>query len=337
MSILIVDDSRFNLLLLKTILQEAGFSDILTATSAAEAFRILGMDDGVQENQTAMTNIELILMDVVMPEIDGIEACRRIKGHERGEDLPVIIVTANTEISVLESAFAAGATDYITKPLNKIELLARIRNALALKREMDRRKQREKELLEVTRKLEEANRKLKQLSTQDGLTGIANRRQFNQYLAIEWARAARGKFSLSLILIDIDSFKLYNDHYGHLAGDSCLIKVAHVLQNTVKRPTDLVARYGGEEFAVILPHTGLDGASVVAEQMRQRVEEMKIEHLYARSGKHLTISAGVAATVPLPGQDMMQLLQVADQALYEAKRLGGNKVVCASAEAPSSQ
>jgi diguanylate cyclase (GGDEF)-like protein len=337
MSILIVDDSRFNLLLLKSILQEAGFSDIQTATSAAEAFRLLGMGDAAKPDQDTATDVELILMDVVMPEMDGIEACRRIKAHEKLSDLPVIIVTANTEMNILETAFAAGATDYIPKPLNKVELLARIRNALALKREMDRRKQREKELLEVTRKLEEANRKLEQLSTQDGLTGIANRRQFNRYLAIEWGRAVREQYWLALILIDIDAFKPYNDHYGHPAGDDCLIKVAHILQKTVKRPTDLVARYGGEEFAVILPHTGLEGAAIVAEQMRERVEALKIEHQYARSGKHITISAGVAATLPVQTQDKLNLVQAADQALYQAKRVGGNKVVCAPSESSLSQ
>lgn len=336
MSILIVDDSRFNLLLLKSILQDAGFTHIQTAGSAAEAFQLLGMDDDASEGQeTAAPEIELVLMDVVMPEMDGIEACRRIKAHPKGKDLPVIIVTASTEISVLESAFAAGATDYIPRPLNKVELLARIRNALTLKREMDKRKQREKELLEVTRQLEEANRKLEQLSTQDDLTGIANRRQFNRTLAIEWNRAMRGKYWLSVILIDIDAFKPYNDHYGHLAGDDCLIQVARILQKAVKRPSDLVARYGGEEFAVILPHTGLEGAVTVAEQMRQQVAALKIEHHYARNSQHITISAGVAATIPDQQQDMRHLLHAADQALYQAKRSGGNKVISAPAESVS--
>ena len=237
---------------------------------------------------------------------------------------------------MIEEAFAAGATDYIPKPLNKVELLARIHNALALKREMDRRKQREKELLEVTRQLEEANRKLERLTTQDDLTGIANRRHFNRYLAREWARAVRERQGLALILIDIDSFKPYNDHYGHPAGDEVSIKVARILQQTAKRPTDLVARYGGEEFAVVLPHTSLEGAAIVAEQMRELVAGLKIEHQYARAEKHITISAGVAATLPEKTQDARVLLQAADEALYEAKRSGGNKVVCAPFITPAS-
>ncbi len=342
MSILIVDDSRFNLLLLKTILQEAGFTDIHTAGSAAEAFRQLGMkQDGAKDAQSAdegksepeeTTDVELILMDIVMPEMDGIEACRRIKASEKLRDIPVIMVTASTEIGSLETAFAAGAIDYISKPLNKVELLARIRSALTLKREMDRRKQREKELLEVTRQLAEANRKLQLLSNQDGLTGIANRRQFDDYLDIEWGRAVRDQHWLGLILLDIDAFKPYNDHYGHPEGDACLIKVAQILQAAVKRSGDLVARYGGEEFAVILPNTDLLGAATVAERMRRDVESLRIEHKYSPITECLTISLGVAATRPQPSSHPSSLIRAADQALYQAKRTGGNRVVCAPEE-----
>ncbi|OUM88052.1 MAG: hypothetical protein BAA01_13610 [Bacillus thermozeamaize] len=338
MSILIVDDSRFNQLLLKSILQEAGFTDIRTASSAAEAFRQLGIpQDGLEDDQCSAEpepepDVELILMDVVMPEIDGIEACRRIKACHKLRDIPVIMVTARTEIGVLETAFAAGAMDYISKPLNKVELLARIRSALTLKREMDRRKEREKELLEVTRQLEEANRKLQLLSNQDSLTGIANRRQFDEYLAIEWGRAERNQQWLGLILLDVDAFKPYNDHYGHQAGDVCLIRVAQTLQNAVKRSGDLVARYGGEEFAVILPNTDLQGATVVAERMRQDVESMFIEHKYSSIAGYITISLGVAATRPRPASHPSSLIRAADQALYQAKRAGGNRVVCAPEE-----
>ncbi len=262
MSILIVDDSPDMRLLIKTLLNNAGYKDVIVCGSAEEAIKIL---EGKK--------IDLILMDIMMPGIDGIEACRMINSRVNLLDIPIIMVTAKDDIEYLKLAFAAGALDYVTKPFNKIELLARVRSALKLKHEMDNRKSKEIELKKITQQLAELNAKLQRLSSLDGLTGIPNRRTFDEVLEIELKRAVRNKSPISLIMLDIDHFKLFNDTYGHLKGDDCLKEIAKVLQNSLKRPGDLVARYGGEEFACILPNTDREGAKSVAEKIRKKYQK----------------------------------------------------------------
>jgi diguanylate cyclase (GGDEF)-like protein len=320
MNILVVDDSEDNRQTLKVIVEDEGHT-ALTADSAAAAFALLGLDGGAG----AAADVDVILMDIMMPGVNGIEACRRLRSVERYRDVPVLMVTGQTEETELEKAFAAGATDYLTKPLKLTELLARLRSALRLKRELDSRKAREKELLQVTRQLQQANEALQQLSTRDELTGVANRRVLNAALSQEWSRAAREVVPLGLVLIDIDFFKNYNDCYGHLGGDECLRRVAQTLGGVVKRPGDLVARYGGEEFAVVLPHTGPSGAAVLAEGLRKQVEGLSLEHARAPLGR-VTISLGAASLVPERNQSPEALITAADQALYQAKREGRNRV-----------
>lgn len=324
MKILIVDDSPDSQLLIKSILEYAGYKDLLTANSALEAFKRLGMDS----NATVSTDIDLILMDIVMPEMDGIEACRLIKSFEYLRDIPIIIVTATAKD--LQMAFAAGATDYITKPLNKVELLARVSSALRLKREIDNRKAREQELMKLTQQLEELNQMLQRLSSLDGLTGIANRRHFDLILKQEWRRALRDATPLSLILIDVDFFKAYNDTYGHQMGDDCLKRVANSLKDVLKRPTDLIARYGGEEFVVLLPKTDVGGAIALAEEMRAGVEALGIAHARSQATDRVTISLGVATVTPNPDSSHAELIAEADHALYQAKQEGRNRVKSSS-------
>ena len=325
MKILAVDDSPDSLLLIKHFLYKGGYTDVYEAASAEEAFEILGLNNAKASTKVTW-EIDLILMDIVMPEMDGIEACREIKANEHLKDIPLIMLTSKDEEDTLEAAFEAGAMDYITKDTGKTVLLARVRSALSLKSERDQRKAREKELLETTRLLEEANLKLQEQSFLDGLTGIANRRRFDDAIKMEWKRSRRNETPLSLVMLDIDQFKFYNDNYGHLAGDDCLRKVAQLIQEVLKRPADLATRYGGEEFAVLLPETDGDGALNIAEEMRRNVERAKLPHEYSTVHDRVTISLGVCTVIPEQKEASNHLIKCADEALYDAKQNGRNRV-----------
>lgn len=178
---------------------------------------------------------------------------------------------------------------------------------------------------QIEQELKDANKELKLISSRDGLTGIANRRYYDEYLAIEWERMARDRKPLSLLMCDIDFFKKYNDAYGHLEGDSCLKSVAQAIDDSCKRPADLAARYGGEEFAVILPDTDIDGAELVAESIREAINTLNIEHYDSPEG-HVTLSIGASTLIPVHGGEARGLVQRADAALYRAKTMGRNRV-----------
>jgi diguanylate cyclase (GGDEF)-like protein len=314
MGVLIVDDSAGARLSLQALLQAEGHGDVLLAGSAEEALRVL------ESGKAA--GVEVILLDMRLPGMSGLDACRRIKATSHLRDLPILIITGNTEESALEAAFAAGASDYITKPVRPVELLARLRSALSLKRAQDGRKAREQELLQMTLQLARLNKELQRLTVLDELTGIANRRFFNLMLGQEWARAVRAGYPLALVVADIDRFKQLNDCHGHQHGDECLKRVAGALAAQMRRPGDCLARYGGEEFVAVLPNTRADGAVIVAEAMRRGVEALELTN----AGGHVTISLGVAATIPARGSTADALLQAADQALYQAKHEGRNRV-----------
>lgn len=322
MSILIVDDSEDTVILLEKILKNAGYEDIISAKSAKEAYDLLK----INSHLPGIIDLNLILMDIVMPGTDGIEACHEIKSNDNYQYVPVIMLTAVTDVSDLQRAFSAGATDYITKPFNKIELLTRVRSMLKLKDEMDRRISRENELVQIKEQLETSNKMLKQLSYLDALTGVANRRYFDNFIGKEWKRAVREKSSLAIIFIDIDYFKTFNDTYGHQTGDFCLKQIAKAIGEAVKRPGDIVARYGGEEFVVVLPGTDKPGAFKVAEEIRLNVLALKIEHSASRVLNIISISLGVASSTPVIDTIPAVLIKKADEALYKAKENGRNRV-----------
>src|SRR5205823_5771911 len=202
MSILVVDDSNVSRLLLQRLLERGGFGPTVGAASAEESYALLGLTRG-----EARTDVELVLMDVELPGVRGYDACRRLRAEERLRDVPVLMVTANVGPEHVQEAFSSGARDYIPKPVQEVELLARVGAALALKREMDARRAREADLIELQRRLQEANAGLERLSSEDALTGLANRRAFDARLTAEWARAARDRTPLSLAMLDVDHFK----------------------------------------------------------------------------------------------------------------------------------
>lgn len=321
MSILIVDDSMVSRIFISDLLNEVGYTDLVLCESVEQAYQAIGFDDP----GTTTTDLDLVLLDINLPGKSGTDACREFSEHQLFCDVPIIIISGADYLEGLDAAFSAGAVDYITKPPSHTELLARVRSALRLKTEMNRRKEREEDLMVLNERLAEMNRELERLSTTDSLTGLANRRSFNEFLAREWLREQREQKPFSVIMIDIDHFKKYNDHYGHLEGDICLQKVAWALQGTLCRPGDLLARYGGEEFVAILPHTELKGAVELAENFHERIRDLKLPHQDSPVSATITISAGIASVIPDQSLSPSQVIAMADKALYEAKQAGRNQ------------
>lgn len=323
MAILIVDDIPVNLMLLEEMLQQEGYADIYCVRSGREALEML---ETTEKAQAEEKRIDLILMDVMMPGMDGIETCQRIKAQDLLRDIPVIMVTVRDDDEALAQAFAMGATDYIIKPVKEIELLARVRAALKLKRETDRRKAREQELIELTRQLDTMNRRLMHMVPRDSLTEVGNRRYFDEILGREWNRARRAGGPLSLFMVDLDDFKKFNEIHGRDKGDECLRKVADALRCVLKRAGDTVVRYGGEEFAAILPNTPNGGALVVAHEFMEQLAALNSTCGGTASGASLTASIGLATAEPCRDSNMQGLIIAADGARYLAKGEGGNRI-----------
>lgn len=448
-TILVVDDIPANLDILFGYLDKFGF-EVLIAEDGESALK-----------RVRYIQPDLILLDIMMPNMDGFETCRQLQHDEKTRDIPIIFITALTETEDKVKGFEVGGVDYVTKPFQQEELLARITTHLTLRKLQKRlseqnhqlqeenirrkrvqdalRESREryrllaenstdiiarlspegvyqyvspacrtllgykieemigrtvhefchpedlellnaydsgsqkqdtrsiityrvrrqdnsyiwlettnkvvvgpkagtaKEIIAVARDvtgrkeaeeaLHRANQELQRLANLDGLTQVANRRRFNQYLAQEWKRMCQAQLPLSLILCDIDYFKHYNDAYGHQAGDECLQQVTQTINSVVKRPGDLVARYGGEEFAIILPNTNANGVIHVAKSIQTDIQRLKIEHRQSEIEEYITLSLGVSCVVP--GQDSLPDTFVAtvDKALYEAKAQGRNRII----------
>ena len=314
--LLIVDDDPLAIQSLYNVVDE--FGAIRFATSGQAALMLMAEEEA-----------DLVLLDANMPDLDGFASCRLLK--QDYPDTPVIFVTAASDPASEVQALEAGAVDFITKPLNPPVVKARVRTQLLLKENSDR---------------------LRQLSKLDPLTGLANRRALDEQLAKEWRRGMRDRTPLAMLMLDIDHFKAFNDHYGHLEGDKALTLVADTLKACASRVGDLVARFGGEEFSVLLWNCNQSQALAVAEKIRQAVANLEIPHEHSSVASHVTVSIGVAGGIPsFPGDaggegapagvpalkptvselpSKRALFDRADAALYVAKQSGRNRVMVSS-------
>ncbi len=240
----------------------------------------------------------VILQDLVMPGMDGLDLVRAYRADPVINSTPIIVLSTKEEAKVKSEAFRAGASDYLVKLPDQIELLARIRYHSSAYVSHLQRDEAYRALRESQQQLMEANIKLQRLTNVDGLTGLSNRRYFDEYMKKEWQRAMRAAGPFSFLLIDIDYFKQYNDTYGHLAGDEVLRAVAGAIQGGCRRATDLAARFGGEEFVVVLPGAALSDAQMVGEILRNAVEALHLAHSGSAASTWVTVSIGLASTVP---------------------------------------
>lgn len=288
-TILIVDDQPINIELLKGILEDD--------------YRIMTADSGLKALQCCQEMMpDLVILDVVMPELDGLQTCHILKADLNTSNIPIIFVTAVTEQHEENACWDAGGIDFLNKPVNPLTLHHRVKAQLTIKLQSDL---------------------LRAQAYMDGLTHIYNRRYFDDYYAKQQVHAKRSGEALCILLIDIDFFKQYNDHFGHLQGDICLKRVASILKATLCRPLDIVARYGGEEFVCILPATDIHGASVVAEKLLVAVQQLDMPHP-ASEHNVLTISIGVGCYKKAI-ENADTLMQLADKNLYMAKTAGRNR------------
>ncbi|MBF0422539.1 MAG: PleD family two-component system response regulator [Magnetococcales bacterium] len=291
--ILVVDDEKINITVLESLLKPY--------------YKVVVAKDGMQALQRLekVPLPDLILLDVVMPEMDGYEVCRRVKSNLVTRGIPVIFITGQSEERSEAKGFEVGAVDYILKPFSPLTTLARVKTHVELKQRGDQ---------------------LERMAVLDGLTGIANRRRFDEFLDYEWERSHRYQHELSLILMDIDFFKRYNDHFGHAEGDVCLKKVARTIAASLPRSVDLACRYGGEEFACVLPETNAAGALVTAQRILENCRKLHLPHPLSEAAEHVTLSVGTSTLIPGVPMQKQELIERADQGLYMCKKNGRNQV-----------
>lgn len=290
-TILVVDDMTTTLLLLHDLLKDT--YEVKIAKNGTKALEIL----------ESPNEIDLVLLDIEMPDINGYDVCKRIKNNETIKNIPIIFVTGKTSQEDEEYGLNLGAIDYITKPFNKAIVKLRLKNYLDLKMKNDM---------------------LEKLSMYDGLTNIRNRRFFDETFEKTFNEIKRDKESLAVLMIDIDFFKPYNDNYGHGQGDEALRKVAKALERTIKRPSDFVARYGGEEFVILLKDINKEGVEAVANNLLNAVRELKITHEFSKIENYITVSIGVSFYNSISDITKIELLIKADETLYNVKNSGRN-------------
>ena len=306
MNILLIDDTQTDLMIMTAYLKQLGH-EVVTGVNGREAVELFKAEEP-----------DLVIMDVIMPELNGYEAAKTIR-RENTVWIPIIFLSARVGADDIVAGIAAGGDDYLAKPVDNKVLEAKM-NA------MQRIAHMRQKLLEMSDGLALANIELSQIANLDSLTGLANRRYLDNFIRTEISRSSRDHSSMCLLLADVDHFKPYNDNYGHLAGDDVLKQIAGAIKDTCKRSTDLVARYGGEEFAIVLSQTSLENGILVAERVREAVENMKIAHKYSSTSDNCTISLGIHSVVADKGLSSDDIIKKADEALYRAKSSGRNQV-----------
>lgn len=305
MKILIIDDSKIERVIIRSYLQHLNH-EVFDAENGETGIALF-----------AECNPDIVLLGVVMAGINGYQVAKQIR-QEFADWVPIIFLSGKTAPEDVMIGIAAGGDDYLPKPIQKQILIAKM---TAMERIATMRTQ----LLKAKNDLELANEELGRLATLDGLTGIANRRHLDITVTKELARAQRHQQPLTFIIADIDFFKKYNDHYGHIQGDECLKAVATTLDSSLRRPSELVARYGGEEFCMLLPNTDTEGAKLVAEKLINAVRSLELRHEGIDERAIVTISFGVMSLVPDQNLTVKELMLQADEKLYQAKESGRDK------------
>ena len=307
LKVLVVEDSKVALKAISGYIEELGVHPLL-AENGRDAIDIYNRE-----------RPDIVLLDIILPDTDGYEVAKEIRRLQgKDEWTAIIFLSVMSKDEDLVRGIEVGGDDYIMKPVGSVVVQAKVRA-------MYRLVQMQRALVKLAGQLNDANLELQRLSMMDGLTGIANRRMFDMSLAREWRRCMRLKKPLSVVMLDVDYFKKYNDRYGHQEGDDCLKAVAQAVQHSAPRPGDLVARYGGEEFVMILSDTDEVGANWVANRIRQQVSALNLLHADAAHG-HVTVSCGVSSVIPSQELTVEMLFKSADNALYLSKNQGRNTV-----------
>lgn len=290
--LLVVDDQATNIQVLYQILSDD--YQVLMATSGAQALLVC-----------TSKRPDLILLDLVMPEMDGVQVCQRLKADSSTRDIPIIFVSAQTDAAVEEMGFDLGAVDFISKPINPRTVRARVKTHLMLKAQSDL---------------------LRNWAHLDGLTGVHNQRFFQERINAEMGRANRNATSLSVIMLDLDFFTRFNERYGHESGDHCLRLIADTLKKMLMRSGDHIARGADDEFYCVLPDTGLSGALQLAEEIKNKIIALQIEHADSSVAPFVTVSAGVASKPDKIASKATDLLNMAEAQLRSAKELGRHRI-----------
>lgn len=315
---LVVDDLKENHLVMESVLSDPDL-EIVRAMSGEEALSLCLEHD-----------FAVIFMDVQMPGMDGFEVAELLRSIDKTKNIPIIFVSAiSKEQKSIFKGYEVGAVDYLSKPIDPIILRSKTQifrelylQRLTIETQVKQLEEQMGELLKAKKEKEE----LESLSLQDSLTKAYNRRGLDKFMLIHWDNCLRYRLPCSVLMIDIDDFKNYNDHYGHLKGDQVIIEVVNAITESLYRPEDLVGRYGGEEFMVVMPNADLEGANVVANRIQEEIEKIAILHEFSRCKNQITVSIGVASTVPVSSMDPQSLIGEADKKMYEAKENGRNQI-----------